>query len=277
MNPFTLVLDLLDVSRHAIHFFSSAQPLLFLLVLLLSLALSLAVASALPGFCRKVNRQFSFATYQRLGLGLAVLVSCLLITSIPSFSKLADVIVLRIRDYRSATSGDSSLSQRAFVDGYKAAKATGRENFSGYPPPEAGGRIIPMNHPETRLAVGLAYARAAQADFEDTFPFEARYLGDPSRDLAAMVRQDIQDFFKTATAKIYPLERAIDLVLRFKEQDAIRKVPQVIQILQLLALLSVLILWALVYLAYAWWAYGLLNRNHSEGVRVNSSTSFATN
>lgn len=209
-SPLTLSADVSALVESALEFLVQAHRE-FWLGLLVSLCLAAGCWIAASYYSHLWNLRFRVTLTHHMLCLLAAL--CTLIFGILFFGlkytgQAANTV---IDGWRTQLVADRAWQQVAFRDAYRAVKALGLEDFSSYPPPEQGGRLIPMNQPESRKKSAEIYANAAIQDFHWRHPFLSKILKVRPDIPSTLVNRDVKDFFDTHPGETYPMVRAINI------------------------------------------------------------------
>lgn len=140
-----------------------------------ALAFGALLAIAFWVFCgftmRLVNKKFYLALAHHIICALAGVMTVILIILFFCCGYLKVAADKRIEAWRRAVVRDNTWSDDVFAKLYRAVKAQGRENFSAYPPPEAGGVTVPDGHPATRSYISSTWGSACVEHFRNAHPF----------------------------------------------------------------------------------------------------------
>jgi hypothetical protein len=151
---------------------------------------------------------------------------------------------------------DNSWSQNTFRKAYEEVKAMGKEDFSSFPHPDAGGSIIPSKYDETRNKIALVYSTEAVSHFKGHHPYLDKILWATSTPSEQAIYQDHKDFFmQEPKPDSYPLERAINLAARMISDELSEQIPRVVSLSRLTIVLLFLLMQAIPFSLIGWSAY----------------------
>jgi len=132
---------------------------------------------------------------------------------------------------------DENWKHRTFEKAYNKIKALNIEDFSKYPSPAEGGRVIPTTKNESYNAVAEIYANEAVQHFKEAHSYLSKILWAKSDMPAHVIYNDIERFFKANRGGRYSTEDAIVLAGKLIKQGLDLQLPRVVTISQIVTVI----------------------------------------
>ncbi len=204
--------------NYPINLFSSTTLLLFghdrvlyleLLILGLVIGIGLWVLAAFFG-------RLFYKPYQ-LTIGHHILCGFLLVFmmgSIPpaisgSAAYLTPGLAAMVVNWRDSLIQNKAWNDQQFKKQYYEIKKLGLEDFTAYPAPEQGGKLIPATKLDTRIKSSQIISDNAIENFNFTYPL---LFIDPIQNVSVeKVNKDVNEYFNLHPGTAYPIDRGVQL------------------------------------------------------------------
>jgi len=141
--------------------------------------------------------------------GLSFALTLLFAVSFFSLDYLHEVAIARTKQWKQEIQDNREWGNKTFSKTYYKLKQQGEENFTNYPPPEAGGSVIPLNHESSGRITAKTYVGEAIAHFKASHPYLSLILKTALAIPEEKIYQDNVRFFKENPGKNYGLNNAI--------------------------------------------------------------------
>lgn len=146
-----------------------------------------------------------------------------------SLHYLREVSIIRTEQWKDNIQENKVWQENTFKKAYYAVKQQGEENFSQHPPPEEGGRIIPVNKESSRLIIAKIYVNQAIDQFKQSHPYLSLILKADVEMPEQKIYQDNVIFFKYNPNKTYNLENAIKIAADELKSSLELRIPPLIK------------------------------------------------
>jgi hypothetical protein len=254
------VRDLFSLLAGCVGLFAAAEPRAFWIVFLAGILLAAACWMGCLYFSRLWNLTFHMSATHHLLAGFAALFTLLFTVLFASLKYTREAAIVSIDLWQRQISSDEAWSNQAFGRAYEAVKRLNVEDFSQFPPPEAGGHTIPVKHDESRKLTAATYAKGACEHFDHQRPLLSTIVR-PDVPLQR-VYEDQRDWFNQHPDSTYDLARAISLAASEIKSELIPQTPRVILVSRLVAVLGLVMIQAL--------PFGLIARSAYNDLKVTT-------
>jgi hypothetical protein len=201
------------------------------------LRLAIAAALLLAGLCwpgpnhysQLWNLRFRMTALHQLLCLLAALLTLITVVLFASFNYAQAAAEVSIDHWQNGRLQDHEWRQGGVKETYVAVKNLGVEDFSNYPPPDAGGNRIPLTHPESIQRAAQACVDEAISDFRAKHPFLSAIFSLRNGAPAKGIQEDGTDFFRIGR-QTYPQKNAVAIALREVRRDLDRQTGRVLSL-----------------------------------------------
>ncbi len=235
-----------------------------LLVSGLVLGLGLWVFAAFFG--RLFYKPYQLTIGQHILCGFLVV---LLTSSIPTVyatsTYLKPSLAALILNWRDALVQNKDWNDQQFKRQYYEIKKLGLEDFTAYPAPEQGGKLIPVTKLETRIKSSQIISDDAIANFNFTYPLLSTVIGATQNVSAEKVNKDVNEYLNLHTGTAYPIDRGVQLAVTQISTELETKISHVILLIRLLLIFKIIFLYGI---CFGWIAYVSLKQ-----IQIHSSHS----
>lgn len=167
MNYF---INFLTVLANATHLLAANNARLYLLLSAVGLVSGAALWFASNVFGQLFYKPYRLTWGQHCLCGVLAMMMTLCIPLFAASTYLKPSFEAIISVWRDQLSNDRTWQHEQFNRQYYAVKKQGHEDFSHSPPPEQGGKSMPLTHPETIVSTSKMTAEAALENFRQNFP-----------------------------------------------------------------------------------------------------------
>lgn len=206
----------------------------FRIVFIIGLLLGVICWIACSYYSRLWNLRYRITITHHILCGIAAILTFVftLIFSGLQYTKEAAYVLIDIWQ-KIEINLDENWKHQTFEKAYKKVKLLGTEDFSKYPSPAEGGRVIPTTKNESYNAVAEIYANEAVQHFKEAHSYLSKILWAKSDTPARVIYNDIERFFKANRGGRYSTEDAIGLAGKLIKQGLDLQVPRVVTISQI--------------------------------------------
>jgi hypothetical protein len=163
-------------------------------------------------FSRAWNTRFSLNLGHHLLCSFAAFITLFTVVGWTALSQAKVVAGLMIDGWKLQVNNDGPWSEATFKKAYYAIRDLKIETFTEqHPPPEQGGKLVPLNQKESKLSWASTYANGALDHFAAKQAFLSLFLWAEAKLPKSLVEGDVNAWFVQGK-NIYPAERAISLV-----------------------------------------------------------------
>jgi hypothetical protein len=237
MNFYT---DLLSILVGCLALYAKQQSGRFVGTLVLGVIIAALCWMACSQYSRLWNKRFHLTFGHYFWCSLAAVLTLVFVVLFPALQYTRDVALASIEVWRLQIAVDPIWSAKTFREAYYAVhRQTGdaAEDFTGYPPPEAGGTTIPCHNEITRLTYASIYANDAAQYFSASRPFLGKVLTAHASVPKSVIVENLQEYFAGKiplrpgeTIQTYQSSRAIDLAADEIKKGLDEQVPRVVSI-----------------------------------------------
>lgn len=200
--------------------------------------------------------------YLKVGLqilcAIAALLSIVYALTFVSTRNTAQAVKERLVTWKEQAIADQEWQGEIFKDAWDAIAKTGLDpNVTVSPSPRTDPsiRLLPMATGEIRKLAVRVYANAALSQFNLQNPYLASILSPPGEIPGEILDQDLVSWFNDNPGQIYPLSRAVKVVVRWLEDMAKQQAEPVATYTCRLSLALFFITQILVFTAISWFAH----------------------
>ncbi len=193
----------------------------------------LIVSGLIAGFFYKSpslwNTKMNIHLFHRLLTAFVFVLTFIFMSSFFSLTYLHQTTVDLTENWQKQLPNDKAWQYQTFSKTYQAVKAQGEEDFSNYPPPEQGGKLIPENHEASRRITAKTYVTEAIEHFKQRHPYLSKILKTDLNIPEEEIYQDSKSFFDKKTGKNYELENAITITGDKLKKGFDQRIPNLIK------------------------------------------------
>jgi hypothetical protein len=233
-----LLKDLFILLLTCIEKLAALEAFNFRAVLIIGFLLGIACWVACSYYSRLWNLRYRITITHHILCGIAAILTFVftLVFSGLQYTKEAASVLIDVWQ-KFEIKLDDSWKQQTFEKAYNKVKALGIEDFSKYPPPTQGGRVIPTTKNESYNAVATIYANEAVQHFKEAHSYLSKILWAESDIPAQVIHGDIERFFKANRGGTYSTEEAVILAANLIKQGLDLQVPRVVTISQIITVI----------------------------------------
>jgi hypothetical protein len=222
--------DLWSLLTQCVLLLELREPRAFLLTLLIGVGLAAAFWWACSGFSRLWNTRWQLKPLHHCLCALAALLTFTAATLFASLRFAKDAALQSIENWQSEINHDAPWEGEVFQNAYNDIKAQGKEDFSAFPPPSAGGNTVPVSHPESKFRVAEIYADAACKHFTVHHAFLGRVIWPPASSVPRdIILSDVNAWFQ-AKHESYMLNQAVALAASQIRSKLESQTPRVVYV-----------------------------------------------
>ncbi|RIZ71229.1 MAG: hypothetical protein D0530_05015, partial [Methylococcales bacterium] len=235
-----------------------------LLVSGLALGLGLWVFAAFFG--RLFYKPYQLTIGQHILCGfLAVLLTPSIPTIYASAAYLKPSLAAMILNWRDSLVQNKAWNDQQFKRQYYEIKKLGLEDFTTYPAPEQGGKLIPLTKLESRIKSSQIISDDAIENFNLNFPFISTVIGATQNVSAEKVNKDVNEYLNLHPGTAYPIDRGVQLAVMQISTELETQISHVILLIRLLLIFKIIIWYGI---CFGWIAYDSLKK-----IQIHSSHS----
>jgi hypothetical protein len=231
--------DLFSLLMGCVALLLTREPKVFLLVLVIGIVLAAACWGACSYFSRLWNLSFRLTWTHHLLCGVAAVLTLMATVLYASLKYTQAAALDSIDAWEQQIIHDGAWSNQVFVQAYEAVKRLNIEDFSNYPPPQAGGHTIPAGHEESGKLIASTYANSAYRHFNSHRPFLSAIV--PADVPLAKLEEDLRNWFEQHPDSNYELKRAVDLAASEIKAGLVPRTPRVITVARTVVILGLIL------------------------------------
>jgi hypothetical protein len=215
--------------------------------------ITLAVGILLGGVCwllcnyysRLWNVRFRVTLTHQLLCAVAAILTVIFTLTFVSLKYTKDIAYSIIASWQQQIKYDSRWNGQTFRKSYEKVKALGVEDFSRYPHPDKGGKLVPLNKSESRKTNATVYTTEAVLHFEQSHPYLALILRAQPGISIQVISADTDHYFATHPGGIYSMGNAVDLAAKYIKSGLDAQVPRVVTVSRTLIVILFLLVQAI--------------------------------
>ncbi len=146
-----------------------------------------------------------------------------------SLNYLREVSIIQTEQWKDNLLKNKTWQEEIFRTTYDAVKQLGKEDFSQYPTPDKGGRIIPVNLESSRRTTAKIYVTQSIEQFKRSHPYLSLILKADLEIPEEKIYQDNVRFFKDNPNQIYKLENAIKIAVDELKNSLELRIPPLLK------------------------------------------------
>jgi hypothetical protein len=206
-------------------------------------------------YSRLWNIRYRVTLTHHLLCAVAAILTVIFTLTFVSLKYTKDIAYSIIATWQQQVKSDSGWNAQTFRKSYDKVKALGVEDFSRYPHPNEGGRLMPLNKPESRKTNATVYATDAVLHFKHSHPYLALILRAQPGISIQVIRADTDHFFATHPTGIYSAANAVDLAAKYIKSGLDEQVPRMVAVSRTLIVFLFLLVQAIPLGLIGWEAY----------------------
>lgn len=224
--------------------------------------LAFAAAVVLAGLCWWVctvythlwNRDFPVTITHHTLCGFASVCTLGFVLLFAGLAHAKDVALASIQLWQAQLNADTAWAQAVFAKSYHKVKDAGVEDFTNFPPPEAGGERVPLTQESSQLTMAETYSNEACQDFSRRRPFLSKIIWSSPGISSEVIEHDVREFFQNE-GNVYPMGRAIENAAREIKGGLDVQTPRVVTLSRLIVALLFVMVQAVPFGLIGWAAY----------------------
>jgi hypothetical protein len=181
-------------------------------------------------YSRLWNLRYRITITHHILCGIAALLTILFTLSYVSLRYTKDIAYSIIDGWQQEIKSDLRWHSKTFRSAYDKVKMLGVENFSRYPHPNEGGRLMPLTKSVSRKTVATIYATKAVQHFKSSHPYLGMILRAYPDISIQIINDDVDRFFAAHPGGTYSTEDAVDLAAKHIKSGLDIQVPRVVTI-----------------------------------------------
>jgi len=225
-----LVKDLFDLLIKCVERFQSSDFTSFRNVIILGIFMGTVCWIACSYYSRLWNLKYRIKLTHHILCGIAAILTFIFTLLFMSLTYTKEAAYAVIAVWQHDINADLYWGNKTFQKAYDEIKALGVEDFTNYPSPAEGGKLIPISQNKSRETWTTVYTTEAIQHFKEKHPYLSKILWAESEIPAQVIRDDIERFFKSNPGTSYSAKEAINLAAKYIKQGLDDQVPRVVPI-----------------------------------------------
>ncbi|RAJ90086.1 hypothetical protein LX87_05515 [Larkinella arboricola] len=234
-NPFKWIFELISITSGGLTRMTSSQ---LGLTFLAAIAITALCAWICLHYVQLWNKRFRLTTTHKVLTALACTLTFFFVLAYAGLSFMKEITAIRISLWQTMTKLDHAWARETLAKTYDAVKEGGFEDFSRYPSPDSG---VPITKSESRLIAAEVNANEASRHFSEHHPFLSKIIWTHLELPTKIVKEDVEEYFKEPSNRIYPQERAIDLAAEHIKTQLMQQTPRVVTLSRIALVLAFII------------------------------------
>jgi len=187
------------------------------------------------------NKTYQTTLTHKVLSGIASLFTFLFVLAFVAFTFWEEVATTKITIWKERLKNDSVFINKCFYDAYYAVKALNIEDFTDYPSPENGGRIIPMSNEKSQLTSGEIYSKLACQNFDSENPLLGLILQSDFGIAPELIKEDTKRHF-AAGGTLYLVSNGVEIAATVIKKELTKQAPRVVTLARTILVLLFIII-----------------------------------
>jgi hypothetical protein len=247
--------DFCNILFNCIAQFKQDEFIAFLITLAVGILLGAGSWFLCNYYSRLWNVRFRVTLTHQLLCAVAAILTVIFTLTFVSLKYTKDIAYSTIAVWQQQIKSDSGWNAQTFRKSYEKVKALGVEDFSRYPHPNEGGRLMPLSKSESRQINATVYATEAILHFKHSHPYLALILRAQPDISIQVISADTDHYFATHPGGIYSAGDAVDLAAKYIKSGLDAQVPRIVTVSRTLIVILFLFVQAIPLGLIGWAAY----------------------
>ena len=198
-------------------------------VLLIALTLGALCWVACSYYTKLWHKRFHVRLQHHLLCCFAAVLTVVFTIVFHAVGNLEFIVNEMIKEWREELVENNAWGRETYAKAYDAVKADFPHEFAGVPEPGQSGSHIPFRNDEMLKICVRTYVDEASAHFSTQHLFLDRMLRARPGISEEAITNDIHEFFRTTSASVYPLHRAIVIAAEHIRDNLLQQSPETVR------------------------------------------------